>query len=75
MNEHHLPGVDQASEYREHQGRLAQRAGIEAIERELTGERTDAVEISLWVRGREIRTTTDDATVRRIMAILTGLEA
>jgi hypothetical protein len=73
MNEHHVPGVEEPVPYREHQGRLAQRTGIEAIEREFHNETTDAVEISLWVRGREIRTTTDNATVQRIMSILTGL--
>jgi hypothetical protein len=73
MNEH-LPGVANLSDqYREHQGRMAQQVGIEAVERSLHGETTDAVEISLWVRGREIRTTTDSATVQRIMAILTGM--
>jgi hypothetical protein len=49
------------------------RVGVEALERELHGEATDVVDISLYVKGRMIATTTDSATVQRIMAILTGL--
>lgn len=51
----------------------ARRLGVEALERELHGEATDVVDISLYVKGRMIATTTDSATVQRIMAILTGL--
>jgi hypothetical protein len=73
MNE--LPRVeelDQASEYaRTHQ--TARRIGVEALERELHGETTDAVDISIYVKGRMIATTTDSATVQRILAILSGL--
>jgi hypothetical protein len=62
----------EAEEYqRLHQ--TARRTGIEALERELHGETTDAVDISLYVRGRMIATTTDSATVARILAILSGL--
>lgn len=74
MNEH-LPRVgDLNDEYARHQGRSAQQVGIEAVEQEFHGETTNAVEISLWVRGREIRTSVDSGTVHRIMSILTGLE-
>jgi hypothetical protein len=73
MNEH-LPRVDDlGAEYpRTHQ--TARRVGIEALEQELHGEApTDAVDIAIYVRGRMVSTTTDSATVARIMAILTGL--
>jgi hypothetical protein len=63
--------LDPAAEYaRTHQ--TARRIGVEALERELHGETTDVVDISLYVRGRMIATHTDSATVARIMAILTG---
>jgi hypothetical protein len=48
--------------------------GVAALEHELHGETTDVIEIALWVRGRELRTSTDSATIERIMRILTGLE-
>ena len=54
--------------------RMARRVGVEALERELHGETTDAVDISLYVKGRMIATTTDSATVERIMRVLTGLD-
>ena len=73
MNEA-LPRVAELTgeEYARHQARMAQQVGVEAIEQALHGETTDVVEIVLWVRGREIRTNTTDATVARIMSILTG---
>ena len=68
-----LPRVDDlGAEYpRTHQ--TARRVGVEALERELHGETTDAVDISIYVKGRMIATTTDSATVARILAILTGM--
>lgn len=59
------------TEYRTHQ--TARRVGVAALEQELHGESTDAVDISIYVMGRMIATTTNAATVARIMAILTGL--
>lgn len=52
----------------------ARRAGLEAVGRELRGDvtTTDVVEVVLYINGRMIHTKTDDATVARIMAILTG---
>ena len=61
------------SAYERHERASAQQIGVGAIEQQLFNETTDVVEISLWVRGRELRTSTDSATVARIMAILTGL--
>lgn len=74
MNE--LPrAADLGEDYERHQRRSAAQVGVEAIERELHNETpTDAVEISIWVRGREIRSTVDSATVQRLFAVLTGLE-
>jgi hypothetical protein len=74
MNE--LPRVRElGDEYERHQRHSAAQVGIEAVEQAIHNETpTDAVEISVWVRGREIRSTVDSATVARIMAILTGLE-
>lgn len=72
MNE--LPqarGLDEA--YRDHQARAAPHLGVEAVERELFNEATDTVEIALYVNGRMIHTKTDGATVRQILALLTGL--
>lgn len=46
----------------------AARAGAQAVEQAILG----SVEISLWVRGRELRTVVDRETLHRIMAILTG---
>ena len=67
-----LPVGDLGAEYpRPHQ--MARRIGVEALERELHGETTDAVDISIYVRGRMIATTTNSATVARILAILTGM--
>jgi hypothetical protein len=62
MNEHRDLGED------------ARRAGLEAVGRELHGDvtATDVVEVVLYINGRMIHTKTDDATVARIMAILTG---
>jgi hypothetical protein len=60
---------DETDEY----PRMPRRVGVKALERELHGETTDAVDISLYVRGRMIATTTDSATVARILAILSGL--
>lgn len=59
-------------EYREHPGRMAAQVGLEAVEQELRGE-AEKVEISLYVRGRVIATTTDSDTLMRIMALLTGV--
>jgi hypothetical protein len=64
--------LDPASECaRTHQ--TARRVGIEALEQELHNQTTDVVDIAIHVRGRMIATTTDSATVARILAILTGL--
>jgi hypothetical protein len=73
MNEHpRVEELDPATEYaRTHQ--TARRVGVEALERELHGETTDAVDVSIYVRGRMIATTTNSATVARILAILSGL--
>ena len=71
MNE--LPKVSDLDAYERHERASAQQVGVAAVEQQLFAETTDAVEISLWVRGRELRTTTDRATVARIMALLTGL--
>ena len=71
MNE--LPRIADLDAYERHERASAPQVGVAAVEKELFNETTDAVEISLWVRGRELRTTTDSATVARIMAILTGL--
>jgi hypothetical protein len=71
MNER-VSDLSAAEEMRTHQ--TARRVGVEALEQELHGEKpTDAVDISIYVRGRMVATTTDSATVARIMAILTGL--
>jgi hypothetical protein len=72
MNE--LPHVSDLQDYERHQRTTAQQAGVAALEHELHGETTDVIEIALWVRGRELRTSTDSATIERIMRILTGLE-
>ena len=71
MNE--LPRVGELDDFERHQRASAQQVGVAAVEQQLFNETTDAVEISLWVRGRELRTTTNSATVAQIMAILTGL--
>lgn len=65
-----------AAAYQEHQIRMAHNVGVQSVERALNpGEAvTNAIEVSLWVNGREIRTLTDPATVQRIMAILAGIE-
>lgn len=78
MNE--LPKVSlsaaELAAYEAHQRTSAERTGVQAVEAELfpheTGTR--AVEISLWVNGREVRATTDHETIQRIMAILVGIE-
>lgn len=51
--------------------RDVRRIGIEAIEREL-GETANVVEVVLYINGRMIHTKTDQSTVARIMALLTG---
>ena len=64
-----------SDEFAEHQRQTAAREGVQAVERQLFGEHeamTNAVEISLWVRGRELRTTVDSETLHRLMAILVG---
>lgn len=63
MNEHRDLGAEDA-----------RRSGLEAVGRELRGDvtTTDVVEVVLYINGRMIHTKTDDATVARIMAILTG---
>jgi hypothetical protein len=53
----------------------AAQAATEGIERALFSEATGKVEIALYVNGRMIHMNTEAATVHRIMAILTGLEA
>jgi hypothetical protein len=53
----------------------AAQAATEGIERALFNEASDKVEVALYVNGRMIQTRSDAATVQRIMAILTGLEA
>lgn len=76
MNE--LPKVSltaaELSAYEAHQ--RASAAGVQSVEAELFPNEpgTKAIEVSLWVNGREIRTLTDPATVQRIMAILAGIE-
>lgn len=68
MNE--LPNVEAL----EHSYR-ARRVGVEALELELHGETPErVVDISIHLNGRTIVTTTNAATVERIMRILTGLE-
>lgn len=64
-------GGPQAYVERSHQ--RARRVGVETLEQELHGETTDAVDIAIHINGRMVATTTDSATVARIMAILTGL--
>ena len=71
MNE--LPRVSELDAFERHERASATQVGVSAVEQQLFHETTDAVEVSLWVRGRELRTTTDSATIARIMAILTGL--
>lgn len=72
MNE--LPRADALdNEFVERAPQRARRIGVEALERELHGETTDAVDIAIHVNGRMIATATDSATVARILAILTGL--
>lgn len=63
MNEHRDLGAEDA-----------RRAGTEAVGRALHGDMTptDVVEVALYINGRMIHTKTDEATVARIMAILTG---
>jgi hypothetical protein len=72
-----LPKVSElpADEFQRHQSRMAAQVGVEAVERQLFGNKVepDAVDISLWVNGRELRMRTMPATVHRIIAILTGL--
>lgn len=67
-----LPKIDAA--YAEHQRQTAALEGVQAVERELfPGEPgREAVEICLWVRGREIRTIVDNETIHRIVALLVG---
>lgn len=51
-------------------------AAAQAVEQELFPQPNEpgkeTVEISLWVRGREIRTLVDNETLHRIVAILLG---
>jgi hypothetical protein len=63
MNEHRDLGAEDA-----------RRSGLEAVGRELRGDvtTTDVVEVAFYINGRMIHTKTDEATVARIMAILTG---
>ena len=67
-----LPNVDANLE--EHIRQTAHHAGINAVERQLFGETTDMVEVSLLVLGREVRITTAKDTVRRVLEMLTGLD-
>lgn len=46
----------------------AARIGAQAVEAAIM----NSVEISLWVRGRELRTVVDGETLHRIMALLVG---
>lgn len=62
------------NDYEAHIRRASATLGVGAVERELTGQQTDAVEIALYVNGRMVHTKTDSAMVQRIMALLTGLE-
>lgn len=59
-----------------HQASAAAQIGVQSVEAELFPNEagTRAVEISLWVNGREVRATTDHETIQRIMAILVGIE-
>lgn len=66
------------NEHRDLSAEDARRAGLEAIGRELHEDvpATDwpaFVDIAFYINGRMIHTKTDNATVARIMAILTGL--
>ena len=60
-------------EYERHQSATAASEGVGAVEQELFNERTDVVQIAVYVNGRMIHTKTDNATVARVMALLTGL--
>jgi 20S proteasome alpha/beta subunit len=62
------------NEHRDLSAEDARRVGTEAVGRALHGDvaATDVVEVVLYINGRMIHTKTDDATVARIMAILTG---
>jgi len=66
MNEH----------YREEDSHRARQASTEAIGRELFGDAVaaDQVAIAIYLNGRLIHTKTDNATVARIMALLTGID-
>ena len=63
------------NEHRDLSAEDARRAGLEAVGRELHGDvaATDVVEVAFYINGRMIHTKTDNATVARIMAILTGM--
>jgi hypothetical protein len=63
------------NEHRDLSAEDARRAGVEAIGRELEGDvvTTDVVEVAIYINGRMIHTKTDNGTVARIMALLTGM--
>lgn len=65
-----LPRAD-ATEFFE-----ARMRGLAAVEAAVADPRSEVaremVEISLWVRGRELRTRVDNETIHRLVAILTG---
>lgn len=63
------------NEHRDLSAEDARRAGLEAIGRELHEDvpATDPVEVAIYINGRMIHTKTDNGTVARIMALLTGM--
>lgn len=63
------------NEHRDLSAEDARRAGLEAVGRELHNDvtATDVVEVAFYINGRMIHTKTDNATVARIMALLTGM--
>lgn len=66
------------NEHRDFSAEDARRAGLEAVGRELhevTLADAGPVEVVLYINGRMIHTKTDNATVARILAILTGMES
>jgi hypothetical protein len=77
MNDFQRPPLS-AEENEQLNRRRSARAGTEAVEDALFGRApstAEVVELAMYVKGRLIHTKTDDATIRRIMAILTGLES
>lgn len=63
------------NEHRDLSAEDARRAGLEAVGRELRDDRPPApvVDVAIYVNGRMIHTKVDEATLARIMALLTGM--